>query len=145
MRIRPEVLQMWGVGGMQVHEIHGDSVVYKEVIEALLNYKKSYFWWFWNLACGDSTRSSRTDKDQAQAPPKSVWGKRGEGSVCKSCNGGYVDILFTCGECVAGCNCKGLLSFTGRTKCPYLLILILGSFCEKPIMGEIEGLILLLQ
>ena len=43
MRIRPEVLQMWGVGGMQVHEIRGDSVVYKEVIEALLNYKKSYF------------------------------------------------------------------------------------------------------
>ena len=31
-------------------------------------------------------------------------------------NGGYVDILFTCGECVARCNWKGLRSFTGRAK-----------------------------
>ena len=60
-------------------------------------------------------------------------------------NGGCVDILFMCGECVAGCNRKGLRSFTGKVKCTYSLILILGSFCEKPIMGEIEGLILLLQ
>ena len=85
MQIRPEVLQISDVGGMQVHEIRGDSLVYKEVIQTLLNYKKSYFLWFWNLACGDSTRSSRTEKDQAHAPSKSVWGKRGEGSVCKSC------------------------------------------------------------
>ena len=43
MQIRPEVLQISDVGGMQVHEIRGDSLVYKEVIQALLNYKKSYF------------------------------------------------------------------------------------------------------
>ena len=35
---------MWGVGGMQVHGIRGRRLVYKEVVEALSNCKKSYFW-----------------------------------------------------------------------------------------------------
>ena len=35
---------MWDVSGMQVHGIRGRRLVYKEVVEALSNYKKSYFW-----------------------------------------------------------------------------------------------------
>ena len=93
---------------MQVHGIHGCRLVHKEVVEALSNYKKSYFWWYVNPACGDSTGSKWIEKDQACVSPRPVWGKRGEGavwfSVCGAplddwANGGYVNVLFTCGEC----------------------------------------------
>ena len=39
MRIR-----LGGVGGLQVHAIRSRRLVYKEVVEALSNYKKSNFW-----------------------------------------------------------------------------------------------------
>ena len=99
---------MWGVDEMQVHGIRGRRLVYKEVVEALSNCKKSYFWWYGNPACVDSTGSNRIEKDQARVSPRPVSGKRGEGavwfSVCGAplddwANGGYVDVLFTCGEC----------------------------------------------
>ena len=53
---------MWGVGGLQVHGIRSRRLVYKEVVEALSNYKKSNFWWFGNLAFGDSTGSNLIEK-----------------------------------------------------------------------------------
>ena len=62
MLIRPEVLQKWGVGGMQVHGIRGRRLVQKEVVETISNYNKSYFWWYWNLTCGHSTGSTRLKK-----------------------------------------------------------------------------------
>ena len=58
MRIR-----LGGVGGLQVHAIRSRRLVYKEVVEALSNYKKSNFWWFGNPACGYSTGSSQIEKD----------------------------------------------------------------------------------
>ena len=99
---------MWGVGGMQVHGICSHRLVYREVVETLSNYKKSYFWWYWNPACSDSTRSNRIGKDQGRVSARLVWGKMGEWSVWFSAfgaplndwaNGGNVDVLFTCGEC----------------------------------------------
>ena len=78
--------------------------MYKEVIKTLSNYKKSYYWWYGNPACGDSARSNQTKKDQAYVSPRLVWGKSGEWAVWfKVCgaplddraNGSYVDVLFT--------------------------------------------------
>ena len=77
------------------------------MVEALSKYKKSYFWWYGYLVCGDSTGSNQIEKDQVRVSPTSVWRKRGEGAVwfgvCGApsndwANGGYVDVLFTCGE-----------------------------------------------
>ena len=99
---------MWAADRLQQHKICGVRLVYKEVVEALSNSKKSYFWWFGNPARGGSTESNRTEKDQTRAPSKPVWGKRGEGAVWFSAcglssddwaNGHYVDVFFTCGEC----------------------------------------------
>ena len=70
-----------GVGGMQVHGILVSRLVYKEVVEALSNYKKSYFWWFGNPTFGDSTSSTWTEKDQAYPPPRPFLRKRREGTV----------------------------------------------------------------
>ena len=81
---------------------------YREAVENLRHYKKSYFWWSENPTCGDPTGSNWIEKDQDHVPPRPVWGKRGEGAVRFSlcgvplddwANGGYVDVLFTCGEC----------------------------------------------
>ena len=69
--------------------------------------KKSYLWWFRNPACGNSTRSPRTEKDQVLVPPGLVWGKRRGGvvwfSVCEAplddwTNGGSVGVFFRYGE-----------------------------------------------
>ena len=57
---------------MKVHEICGRRKVYKEVVEALLNYKKSCFWRFGNPTCGDSTSRTWTEKDQARGPSSPV-------------------------------------------------------------------------
>ena len=35
---------MWGVGGLHVHEILRHTLVYRELVEALSNYKKPNFW-----------------------------------------------------------------------------------------------------
>ena len=51
------------VGGLQVHEIRGCRLMYKEVVEALSKYKKSNFWCFRNSACGDLTGSYRIEND----------------------------------------------------------------------------------
>ena len=35
---------MGAVGGLQVHGIRSYRLVYQEVVEILLNYKRLYFW-----------------------------------------------------------------------------------------------------
>ena len=57
---------------MKVHVICGRRKVYKEVVEALLNYKKSCFWRFGNPTCDDSTSRTWTEKDQARGPSSPV-------------------------------------------------------------------------
>ena len=52
------------MGGLQVHWIGSRRLVNKDLIEVRSNYKKSYFWWFGNLACGDSAGSNRIKKDK---------------------------------------------------------------------------------
>ena len=37
-----KTLYMWRVGGMQVHGICSDKLLQRKVIEARLNYKRSY-------------------------------------------------------------------------------------------------------
>ena len=59
----------------KINGIRRRSLVYKEVVEAISNYKKSYFWWFENPACGDSTGSNRIEKDQAHVSPRLAWRK----------------------------------------------------------------------
>ena len=54
---------MGDVGGLQVHGIWSCGLVHEKVVEALSNYKRSYFWWFGNLACGDLNGSNQTEKD----------------------------------------------------------------------------------
>ena len=63
---------MWGVSGMQVHEIRGYGLVYKEVAKLIISGKAHYFWSFGNPTFGDPTGSNWTEKDQVLAPPRSV-------------------------------------------------------------------------
>ena len=51
-----------GVGGLQVHGIFNCKLVYREVVEALSNYKKSYLWLFRIIACDDPTGVTRLKK-----------------------------------------------------------------------------------
>ena len=78
-----EVLWMWGVGGpiAVVNGIHSCRLVHKEVVEVGSNYKKSYFWWPGNLACGDSTGSSWIRKVRGCISARLDWGKGREGAV----------------------------------------------------------------
>ena len=91
------------------HGIRGHMLVYKEVVEALSNYKKYYFWWYGNLDCGDATGSNQIEKFQPSLPLGPAWEKRGEWIVWFTvfevplddlANGGYVTVLFACDECV---------------------------------------------
>ena len=50
---------MCGVGVLQVHRICNSRLVYKEVVEAQLDYK---IYIFRNMTCGDSTGSNRMKK-----------------------------------------------------------------------------------
>ena len=43
--------------------------------------KKTYFWWYENLACGDATGSKWIEKVHACLHPRSIWRKRREGAV----------------------------------------------------------------
>ena len=91
------------------HGIRGHMLVYKEVVEALSNYKKYYFWWYGNPACVYATGSNQIEKGQVRVPPRPVWKKRGEWTVWFRvfgaplddwANVGNVAVLFACGECV---------------------------------------------
>ena len=106
---------------MQVHGIHGCRLVYQEVVEALSNYKKSYFWWYVNPACGDSTGSKWIEKDQACVSPRPVWGKRGEGAVWFSVCGAPLDI----GLMVV------MLMFYSRVVSVVLVLLWVGPFLRS--------------
>ena len=102
---------MRGVGGRELHRICEHRLFYKEVVKVWSSYKKSYFWWFGNLACGDYTRINLTEKDHGRVSGILVSGKRGEWEIWFTAwgvpsndwaNGGYVDVLFPCGECGFG-------------------------------------------
>ena len=90
------------------NRIDSRRLVHKKIVEVGWNYKKSYFWWPGNPACGDSTGSNRIGKDQGCVSARLVWGKGREGAVWLSAcgvpsdhwaNGDYADVLFMCGEC----------------------------------------------
>ena len=66
---------MCDVGGLEMHGICSHSLVHKEVVEARWNYKRSYSWLLRNLACGESTGSNETEKEQVCMPPGLAWGK----------------------------------------------------------------------
>ena len=79
---------MWGVRGLQVYGISSRKLLYKEMVEVRLNYKKSSFWWF------------GTEKDQGRESARLIWGKRREWEVWFSAcgapsddwsNAGYVE------------------------------------------------------
>ena len=55
--------------------------VYSEVVKAQSNYKKSYLWWFRNLACGDSNESNRFEIDHLGVLPGPFHGNEGRGVV----------------------------------------------------------------
>ena len=103
-----KVLQILGVGGLQVYGICSRRLVYSEVLETRSNYKKCYLWWFRNPACCNLTGSNRIEKDRIGVPPKLSWGEEGGGgivgfSVCEAplddwASGGSVDVGFTYGE-----------------------------------------------
>ena len=59
----------------QVHRICIHKLVDREVVDARSNYKISYLWWFRNLACGNSTWSNLTKKDQLSMLPGLAWEK----------------------------------------------------------------------
>ena len=73
---------MWGVSGLQVHRIRSCRLLYKDVVEVRSNYKKFYFWWFGNPACGKSTGSNQIEKDQGCVSARLVRGKKGENGQC---------------------------------------------------------------
>ena len=69
------------MGGLQLHGIGSSRLVNKEVVKVWSNYKKSYFWWFWNPACGDSAGSNRIEKDKVVYLIDLFEGKGRRGSV----------------------------------------------------------------
>ena len=73
--------RVWVDCNCKLHGIRSRRLVYKEVVEARPNYKKSYLWWFGNPAYGDSTESKRIEKDEDRVSPRLVWGK-GEKEQC---------------------------------------------------------------
>ena len=75
---------MCGVGRLQVHGIRSHRLVCKDVVEARSSYKKSYFWWFGNPACGDSSGSNWIDKYQDRVS-LDLFEARGEKGLCVWC------------------------------------------------------------
>ena len=70
-------------GNLEYRILHGicsRRQVNNEAAEARSSYKKSYFWWFRNSACGDWTGSNRTEKDRGRVHPGGKGGK-GRGVV----------------------------------------------------------------
>ena len=58
--------------------------MYREVVKVQLNHEKSCLWWLKNFACGNSTGSSRIEKDEIFVPSSLVWrngGSRGGGMI----------------------------------------------------------------
>ena len=69
---------------VQVHGIRSHRLVYKDVVEARSSYKKSYFWWFGNPPCGDSSGSNWIDKYQDRVS-LDLFEARGEKGLCVWC------------------------------------------------------------
>ena len=82
---------------------HGCKLVYKEVVEALSDYKRFNFWWFGSPACGDLTGNNWIKNNLGRLSLRLVWRRREKWQynlVCvdeepsdDSINGSYVDVL----------------------------------------------------
>ena len=55
-----------------------------DVAETRLNFRRSYLWWFRNLACGDLIGNNGIQNEPVDVPPGLVWG---EGMVWLSVRG----------------------------------------------------------
>ena len=58
--------------------------MYREEVEVQSNYEKSCLRWLKNVACGNSTGSSRIEKDKIFVPSSFVWrngGGRSDGDL----------------------------------------------------------------
>ena len=69
---------MSGIGRLQLHGICSYKLVYREVVEARSNYKRSYFCYFQgfgNIICGDLTGVIWIEKDYVRLPPDLAWEK----------------------------------------------------------------------
>ena len=108
---------MWGVSRLQMHGICNHSLVNREVVEARLNYKKSYLCQFRNP---DSTGSFWIEKYQVHVPTRLAWGKGGEGRCVCVCV--YV--------CVCVCVC------VERPVMTELMVVILMPWCRRFTYGE---------
>ena len=93
-----------------LHGICSRRQVNNEAAEARSNYKKSYFWWFRNSACGDWTGSNRTEHPGGKVVY--ILGEREErgeewwcdfvcverlGLMIGLLNVGFIDFFSTCG------------------------------------------------
>ena len=62
-------------------------LINREVAEARLNFRRSYLWWFRNLACVDLSGNNGIQNEPVDVSPGLVWG---EGmvwlSVCVDCS-----------------------------------------------------------
>ena len=52
-----------------------ESLVYGDVVEARLNFRRSYLWWFRNHACGVLIGTNRIEMDLLNVPPGLAWGE----------------------------------------------------------------------
>ena len=51
------------------------NLIYRDVAEARLNFRRSYLWWFRNLACGDLIGNNGIQNEPVDVPPGLVWGE----------------------------------------------------------------------
>ena len=61
--------------------LRGCKLVYKEVVEALSDYKRFNLWWFGDLACGDPTGSNWIKNNLGRVSLGVIWRKRVELAV----------------------------------------------------------------
>ena len=66
---------MWGSDRLQLHGICNCRMAYRKVVEAQLNYKRSYLSRLRNHGCVDSIGSNMVEKENFRLPPGLVWGK----------------------------------------------------------------------
>ena len=69
------------MGGLQVYGIGSSRLVYNEVVDVRSNYNKSYFKWFGNPVCGDSSGSNQIVKDKVMYLLDLFEGRGEKGSV----------------------------------------------------------------
>ena len=75
--------------------IDSRRLMYTEVVEVRSNCRKSYFWWFGNPTCDDSTRSNRIEKDKVV----DLFEGRGKKGQCDLMCGAPLDDWANAGLC----------------------------------------------